>query len=269
MFYNMFSNLAYIQPPRFTMFGANPFLLNFAFNPFLNYRTTFYPTYNTNYSVDSLFQYKPTIQAQEPMPVMKLFENNNSTNIFTSKPNKNNIFGRDYAEEFRQKTTPIVNRVQRALELARSQVGVREIGKTNDGTQIREYKNGATNNLPWCASFSSWLYGRGQNSSNKDSFGYTASSQQIMREADAKGHFAHKNSGYKPKAGDLVVWTKVGDPDHGHVGIVDEVTSNGYWTIEGNTSGGKVDRKFYSFNKQDISSNLKFSGFAKMSEWLA
>lgn len=263
MFFNFMPNFAYTSAPSFPMFGANPFLFNFAFNPLFNYRQSFYPTYNTYYSIDSLF--KPTAQ-QEPMPVMKLFGNNNSTNIFSQK--QNNIFGKDYAEEFRQKTTPIINRVQRALALARSQVGVKEIGKTNDGTQIREYKNGAANNLPWCASFSSWLYGRGQNSSNKDTFGYTASSQQIMREADAKGHFAHKNSGYKPKAGDLVVWTKVGDADHGHVGIVDEVTSNGYWTIEGNTSKG-VARKFYSFNKQDISSTLKFSGFAKMSEWLA
>lgn len=281
MYFNYIPSFAYMPVPSFPMFGAaTPVMLAYT-NPFLNFTKSFpiFGGQNNGYTYQpAYYNFTPTYQQPE-MPIMKLFKNNNttnSTNIFKTNTNfslssQNKPLIRDYAAEFRQKTANITNEVQRALMLARQEYrnGVRENGKSNDSAEVRKYKNGAKNNNPWCASFSSWLYGRGQNSSNNSTFGYTASSQEIMRQADAKGHFAHKNSGYKPKAGDLVVWTKVGDTNHGHVGIVDEVTSNGYWTIEGNTSGGKVDRKFYSFNKQDISSKLKFSGFAKMSEWLA
>jgi len=91
MFCNLFSNFAYMHTPSIPMFGANPFLFNFAFNPFLNFRPTFYPTYNNYNSINSLFNYKPP------------------TNIFTQKTNQNNIFGRNYAEEFRQKTQNLVS----------------------------------------------------------------------------------------------------------------------------------------------------------------
>ena len=51
----------------------------------------------------------------------------------------------------------------------------------------RKYKNGAANGNPWCASFTSWLYGAGQGSSNDKTFGYTASSQEIKRQANSAG----------------------------------------------------------------------------------
>lgn len=284
MYFNYIPSFAYMPVPSFPMFGAaTPVMLAYT-NPFLNFtkslpifsgQNNVYPTYQPAY-----YNFTPTYQSSE-MPVMELFKNNQNNNT-TSNTNKfklNTNFSftpqtkpviRDYAAEFKRKTANITNEVQRALMLARQEYrnGAKENGNSNDSIDVRKYKNGAKNNNPWCAYFSSWLYGRGQNSSNNNTFGYTASSQEIMRQANAKGHFAHKNSGYVPKPGDLAIWTKSSNKDQGHVGIVDEVTSNGYYVIEGNSSN-KVARNFYSFNNRDISSNLKFSGFAKMSEWTA
>lgn len=127
---------------------------------------------------------------------------NNSYNAFT--PEK--VFGKDYAEDFRQKTA-----------------------------------------------------GSGSK------FQYTASSQQIMRNA---GSYFHKKGTYTPKRGDIAIWTKTADPAHGHVGIVTKVEGDTVWITEGN-SGNAVKTNKYSLSKlMSNAGSRPFNGFIDAHSWL-
>ena len=139
--------------------------------------------------------------------------------------------------------------------------GVRETSK-NDSVDIRRYKNGARNSHQWCAYFTSYCFGAGQN--KKPIFGFTGSSQHIRRQAEKAGVFAKKNSGYIPKRGDIAIWTNIGDPNHGHVGVVTKVYADGSFdVIEGNSSN-RVKKNHY---KSPTSVSKRFAGFCKTSEW--
>lgn len=151
--------------------------------------------------------------------------------------------------------------INKALEVARSQIGVKEINGSNNSAQINEYRNGVENGVPWCASFVSWCYGRGQNSNNNKTFGYSASSQNIRRQAESAGVYSKAGSGYTPKAGDLMILKY--SENSGHIGIVESVNSDGTFNvIEGNTSN-QVKRKVRSMNTDNL------HGFVRMDEWLA
>lgn len=126
---------------------------------------------------------------------------NNSYNAFT--PEK--VFGKDYAEDFRQKTA-----------------------------------------------------GSGSK------FQYTASSQQIMRNA---GSYFHKKGTYTPQRGDIAIWTNVGDADHGHVGVVTKVEGDTVWITEGNTSKGRLKTNTYSISKK-LMGEARFNGFIDAHSWL-
>jgi len=96
-------------------------------------------------------------------------------------------------------------------------------------------------------------------------FQYTASSQQIMRNA---GSYFHKKGTYTPKRGDIAIWTKTADPDHGHVGIVTKVEGDTVWITEGN-SGNAVRTNKYSMSKlMSNSGNCPFNGFIDAHSWL-
>ncbi len=151
--------------------------------------------------------------------------------------------------------------VTNAISVARSQIGVKENGSSNNSSQINEYRNGVENGAPWCASFVSWCYGRGQNSQNNTTFGYSSSSQEIRAQAQQAGVYSKASSGYKPQAGDLMI-LKYSDGS-GHVGIVESVNNDGtFYVIEGNTSN-QVKRIRRSMNTE------KLDGFVRMNEWLA
>ncbi|MBQ7126498.1 CHAP domain-containing protein [bacterium] len=139
--------------------------------------------------------------------------------------------------------------------------GVKETSK-NDSVDIRRYKNGARNSHQWCAYFTSYCFGAGQN--KKPIFGFTGSSQHIRRQAEKAGVFVKKNSGYIPKRGDIAIWTNIGDPNHGHVGVVTQVYADGSFdVIEGNSSN-RVKKNHY---KSPTSVSKRFAGFCKTSEW--
>lgn len=127
----------------------------------------------------------------------------NTYNTFT--PQK--VFGKDYAEEFRQKTA-------------------------GSGSKFK----------------------------------YTASSQQIMRDA---GSYFHKKGTYTPQRGDIAIWTKAGDPNHGHVGVVTKVEGDNVWITEGN-SGDAVKTNKYSISKDLMknSGGRPFNGFIDAHSWL-
>lgn len=151
--------------------------------------------------------------------------------------------------------------VEEALRLAWQEYnrGVKEVTH-NDSARITEYR-GCSADRPWCASFSSWLYGRGQGSNNACTFGFTESSQAIANRADRAGHFAHLGDGYRPQVGDLMI-LKYADGIHGHVGIVVKVHNDGtFVTIEGNYDD-HVEKVNRSMGSEDL------YGFVKMNEWL-
>lgn len=158
------------------------------------------------------------------------------------------------------KTTSQNPTVNKALALAKSQIGVSEINGSNNSAEINEYRNGVQDGTPWCASFVSWCYGRGQNSNNGKTFGYSSSSQQIRRDAEIAGVYSSKTSGYKPKAGDLMVLKYA--ENSGHIGIVESINKDGSFNvIEGNMSN-QVKRNRRTMNSEDL------HGFVRMNEWL-
>ena len=153
------------------------------------------------------------------------------------------------------------NRVQNALSLAASQIGVREVGSTNNGAEVNKYRGGRADGQAWCASFVSWCYGQGQNGDNSKTFGYDSSTQSIRRKAERAGHYSTKESGYVPQVGDLAMWKY--SESTGHVGIITKVYPDGSFdTIEGNCDN-KVQRVHRS------KSSDGFHGFVRMNEWIA
>ncbi len=152
------------------------------------------------------------------------------------------------------------NRAQNAVSLATSQIGVRENGSSNDSIDIRRYKNGSKDANPWCASFVSWCYGRGQNGNNSKTFGYDASTQSIRAKAMRAGKYSSKDSGYVPQVGDIAMWRY--SSSSGHVGIVSKVNPDGsFETIEGN-----CDNKVQRVTRTRSANG--FDGFVRMNEWL-
>lgn len=151
--------------------------------------------------------------------------------------------------------------ISRLVSVAKAEKGVSEIGKSNDSERIRVYKNGAKNNYQWCAAFTSWCLEQAFGSKNP--FKYTYSSQNIMYQAGS--HFAKKNT-YRPKMGDIAIWTNVNDKAHGHVGIVTKITDKGVYITEGN-SGNQVKENFYTYEK--LEAQARFNGYVKTREMLA
>lgn len=151
-------------------------------------------------------------------------------------------------------------RAQKAVDVALSQVGVRENGSTNNSAEVNKYRFGKANGNPWCASFVSYCYGQGQGNSNKATFGFTESSQSIKNQAIKAGKYSTKASGYKPQVGDLAVWTY--DKNSGHVGIIASVNQDGTFDVVEGNCGDKVQRCTRSMNTKDL------NGFVRMNEWV-
>ncbi len=186
------------------------------------------------------------------MPAMPAFNFN-----FSSMPSFNFNFGSLLTSGRTSNVSLTSDKAKNAVQLALSQVGVREVG-TNSGADVTKYKNGRADNNPWCASFVSWCYGRGQNGNNSKTFGYTASSQEIRRKAEQAGFYRKASSGYTPKTGDVVVWNYGGGK--GHVGIVASVNGDGsFKTVEGNCSDSV---------RQVTRQRSEVDGFVQMNEWL-
>ena len=213
---------------------------------------------------EKLAQYNAATKNLEDVKAKELSAANSAYQSAQKQVNEiNTVISQKEADAAASKYTVSSDIVEKALELAESQIGVRENGGSNDSAEIRKYKNGAANGNPWCASFTSWLYGAGQGSSNDKTFGYTASSQEIKRQANSAGCYASKNSNYVPQKGDLAMWSK--SASTGHVGIVSEVYSDGSFdVIEGN-SGNSVKKRHYS-SKHSVGGG--FDGFVQMDKWL-
>lgn len=140
---------------------------------------------------------------------------------------------------------------ERALNMARSQLGVREATGNNDGLPSQRYMNGRRE--PWCANFVAWSFRQTGNPlpGNQRSL---ASVQYMEDQMKAKNKWFRRGAA-QPKPGDVIFFANRGASDKGpgrHVGIVEKVENGRVYTVEGN-SGNGVKRRSYSVNDPRIS----------------
>lgn len=138
------------------------------------------------------------------------------------------------------------NPLDKLVQIAKSQVGVKEVGGNNRGAKIREYQ--ASTNLkpapwPWCAAFTGWVIEqwlkeesvvRWLNLKN------TTPAQWRPRTAAAFGYIKWAKSRpqttqilspkAKPQAGDFAVF------DFSHIGVIVGVNKDSFQCVEGNTN---------------------------------
>jgi hypothetical protein len=131
---------------------------------------------------------------------------------------------------------------QRIVELAKKEVGVEEIGGTNCGPRVNEYKSATwldpLQSWPWCAAFIDWLVMKAMEESGKE---FTFQRPRTAGAWDLE-NWSMKQDGstwtkLNPQAsdiapGDIVIFT------FSHVGLAIGTPEKGMVeTIEGNTDG--------------------------------
>lgn len=128
--------------------------------------------------------------------------------------------------------------VSRIIELARGEVGVREIGDTNCGKRVNEYKSAtyldSTQSWPWCAAFICWLLREGMKGGS-----YSFKRPTTAGAWDFENWASDQDMSVRTKkphngdiiAGDIILFT------FSHIGIaISSPDKNGMvQTIEGNT----------------------------------
>ncbi len=136
--------------------------------------------------------------------------------------------------------------VDKFMDIARGQIG--EHGYQN--TFTRWYYAEDKYERAWCQIFVSWVahWARVDNQML-----HSASCYQTYMDFKARGRLRTAASGYIPKKGDIVFfdWENNGKGGWDHVGIVDYVSGNYLYTIEGN-SNKTVRQKSYSLNDKQI-----------------
>lgn len=152
-------------------------------------------------------------------------------------------------------TGPASQAGMNALDVARSQVGVREATGRNDGLPANRYSNGRRE--PWCANFVAWSFRQAGTPlpGNQRSL---ASVQYMEDQMKANGMF-HRGT---PQPGDIIFFANRGGSDAGrgrHVGIVERVENGRVHTIEGNSSNS-VRRRSYDLNNPRISGYGRVGG---------
>lgn len=228
-----------------SLFGS----MNFGCNSFMSDLSMF-GIFGSNFSFGGL----------SAMPNFSAFNSIMSMPSFGTISNQSFNFGSFGTNVRRNNFTLTNNRVSNAISLAKSQIGVTENGNSNNSAEVNKYRFGKANGNPWCASFVSWCYGRGQNGNNKQTFGFDESTQNIRRKAEKAGKYSTKTSGYKPQVGDLAVWKY--SENSGHVGIISKINNDGsFQVVEGNC-GNAVQETTRSMKTQGL------HGFVRMNEWL-
>lgn len=235
------SNPVSFSTPSFQGFSL-PALNMPLFNGFAGFNNIFSSSFNFNFGMFGANNYATNL------------------NLFPALGQQTFTFG-SFGTNVRSSRVALTSdKARNAVQLALSEIGTAENGHSNNSAGVNKYRGGSANGVAWCASFVSWCYGQGQNSNNAKTFGYTASSQEIKNKAMKAGYYSDKNSGYKPVAGDIAVWTYT--KDSGHVGIVSKVYDDGSFDIVEGNCGDKVQKVHRSRNTKDL------TGFVRMNEWL-
>jgi len=136
------------------------------------------------------------------------------------------------------KTVSTLSLVKKILALARDEVGVREIGNTNYGKRVNEYKSAtnldSTQGWPWCAAFICWLFREAMKGSSYSFKRPTTASAWAFENWAAEQDMSVRTK--KPHngdivAGDIIIFT------FSHIGLaISAPDKNGMvQTIEGNT----------------------------------
>lgn len=134
----------------------------------------------------------------------------------------------------------------KASSIVKTAIG--EIGVKESPKNSNKQKYGVAygrNGIPWCCIFVWWLFMKNKASELFYGGSKTASCTALMNYYRKNGQIVKK--GFKP--GDIVFfdWDSSGDADH--VGVIECVSGNTIYTIEGNTSvgndsnGGEVMRR--------------------------
>lgn len=160
-------------------------------------------------------------------------------------------------------------RINKSVQVAQQELkrGVKEEVKmvngkyqgSNDSPRIALYKGRHDNNA-WCSSFVNYACSASQGKGNLFGMDKTyaehnnvinASASQAVRLGAEKNGILHdprtkEGQKYKPKAGDLIVWTAQKGYG-GHIGMVEKVNPDGsFTTIEGNTNDALKRRTYNS-----------------------
>ena len=138
--------------------------------------------------------------------------------------------------------TPNVDYAARLVKIATEELGYVE--GDNNNTKYGAWYN--LNYEPWCAMFVSWCANQAGISTDiiLKYCGCTAG----MKWFNDKGQFQSRQSGYKPKAGDIVFFRDIGETSptlSTHTGIVYACDGVRVYTIEGNSADMCRKRSYY------------------------
>jgi len=136
------------------------------------------------------------------------------------------------------KPASTISLVKKIIALAREEVGVREIGETNCGKRVNEYKGATyldnTQSWPWCAAFICWLFREAMKGGNYTFKRPTTASAWALEnwaeDQDLSIRIKKPHNG-DIVAGDIIIFT------FSHIGLaISAPDKNGMvQTIEGNT----------------------------------
>ncbi len=144
------------------------------------------------------------------------------------------------------------------INLARSQIGLKEATGNNDGPEIEKFTGNRKE--PWCAHFVAWLFreiGKPLPTDIKPSISQhnPLASVSHMKKVFDK----NKWTVAEPVVGGVVFFTTRGQSDSGpgrHVGVIESVESDCFFTIEGNWGNSvkrvkrkKSDKTIWSYGK--------------------
>jgi hypothetical protein len=147
-------------------------------------------------------------------------------------------------------TKPVVSKRQQVIDIARSQIGIREGSNnyTKYGVWYGNYVHSSIyQHAAWCAMFVSWCGNQAGLSS--DVFYYHAYCPSGVSWYQSKGRWQWK--GYVPKMGDIVYYDWNGDRVVDHVGLVESYSNGNITTIEGNYSD-QVKRRTINYKSSSI-----------------
>lgn len=147
------------------------------------------------------------------------------------------------------------------------EMAVRELGKgedpllgNNQGHDVVRYRGGIDDKGAWCADFVFYCYAQAAKrlygSRESLPFKRSRSAKGLYRRIGKAGSFVKR-----PMVGDVVLFERGLDGDwKGHIGIVEQVDSTGYTSIEGNVGKvpARVKRVTHLFGAD------RFLGFARL-----
>jgi len=153
-----------------------------------------------------------------------------------------------------------MNIKEMAINFAILEIGKGEEEKNNFGPDIEKYLNGlAEPPSNWCAGFISWCYLKASEELGiLPPFKYSLSARALMNQFKVGGPVLKIVE--TPAPGDLAFWWRgARNSWMGHVGIVEKVENDLFFTIEGNIGifPALVNRFYHPFTSENL---LGFGG---------